>query len=156
MAERPPEEPGARPSGPPAVVLTGHPGVGEIVEGEALVSTEGFSARYDLDRTTGRISRPTHPLYGQALAGRVFVCPVAKGGFATSWALLDLRARGLAPAALLFGWANPVMVQGAVLAGIALMDRLVPDPVQTIRTGDWVRVDPRAGRVEVWPRARQG
>jgi predicted aconitase with swiveling domain len=41
------------------------------------------------------------------------------------------------------------MVQGAVLAGIALMDQLCPDPVETIRTGDWVRVDPRAGRVEV-------
>jgi predicted aconitase with swiveling domain len=132
------------------LVLTGHPGVGAAAEGEALVSTEGFSARYDLDRATGRICRASHPLYGQALAGKVFVCPLAKGGFATSWALYDLRSRGLAPAAMLFGWANPVMVQGAVLAGIALMDQLTPDPVATISTGDWVRVDPRAGRVEVW------
>jgi hypothetical protein len=133
----------------PLLVLTGHPGVGAPAAGPALVSREGFSARYDLDRTTGRISRRSHPLYGQSIAGAVLVCPLAKGGFATSWALDDLRSRGLAPAALLFGWANPVMVQGAVLAGIALMDQLCPDPVETIRTGDWVRVDPRAGRVEV-------
>jgi uncharacterized protein len=132
------------------MALAGHPGVGPSVEGEALVSPDGFSARYDLDRMTGRISRASHALYGQALAGKVFVCPLAKGGFATSWALYDLRARGLAPAAMLFGWANPVMVQGAVLAGIALMDRLVPDPLEVIRTGDWVSVDPRGGRVEVW------
>ncbi|MGH7312557.1 MAG: aconitase X swivel domain-containing protein, partial [Candidatus Rokuibacteriota bacterium] len=97
-----------------SVVLTGHPGVGDVVEGEALVSPEGFSARYDLDRTTGMISRESHPLYGRCIAGKVLVCPLAKGGFATSWALLDLKSRGLAPAALLFGWANPVMVQGAV------------------------------------------
>jgi predicted aconitase with swiveling domain len=45
------------------------------------------------------------------------------------------------------------MVQGAVLAGVALMDRLSPDPVAVIRTGDRVRVDPRAARVEVWPMA---
>jgi uncharacterized protein len=135
------------------VVLAGHPGVGQVVEAEALVSSDGFSARYDLDRATGRISRTSHALYGESIAGKIFVCAVAKGGFATSWALYDLRARGLAPAAMLFGWANPVMVQGAVLAGIALMERLSPDPVATIRTGDWVRVDPAAGRVEVWRHA---
>lgn len=132
-----------------AVVLTGHSGVGDPVEGEALVSPEGFSARYDLDRATGVIARESHALHGQSIAGKVFVCPVAKGGFATSWALLDLKARDLAPVAMLFGWANPVMVQGAVLAGVALMDRLTPDPMEVVRTGDWVRVDPKAGRVEV-------
>jgi hypothetical protein len=132
------------------VVLTGHPGVGDLVEGAALVSAEGFSARYDLDRTTGTISRESHPLYGRSIAGTVLVCPLAKGGFATSWALLDLKSRGLAPRAMLFGWANPVMVQGAVLAGVTLMDRLTPDPTEAIKTGDRVRVDPKAGRVEVW------
>lgn len=133
--------------------MTGHPGVGEVAEGEALVSPHGFSARYDLDRTTGTISRESHALYGHSIAGKVFVCPLAKGGFATSWALLDLRSRGLAPVAMLFTWANPVMVQGAVLAGVALMDRLTPDLMEVVRTGDWLRVDPRAGRVEVWPRS---
>jgi hypothetical protein len=132
------------------VILTGHPGVGDLVEGEALVSREGFSARYDLDRATGVISRESHPLYGRSIAGKVFVCPLAKGGFATSWALLDLKARGLAPVAILFNWANPVMVQGAVLAGVALMDQLSPDPLAVISTGNRVRVDPRSARVEVW------
>lgn len=137
------------------VVLTGHPGVGDVVEGEALVSPDGFSARYDLDRMTGVISRESHALYGKSIAGKVFVCPLAKGGFATSWALLDLKSRGLAPVAMLFTWANPVMVQGAVLAGVALMDRLSPDPMEVIRTGDWVSVDPKGGRVEVWPRSQE-
>jgi uncharacterized protein len=135
-----------------AVVLVAHPGVGEVVEGEALVSPEGFSARYDLDRTTGVISRESHPLYGRSIAGKVLVCPVAKGGFATSWALLDLKSRGLAPVAMLFRWANPVMVQGAVLAGVALMDQLSPDATRVIQTGDRVRVDPKAARVQVWRR----
>jgi len=82
------------------------------------------------------------------------VCPLAKGGFATSWALLDLRARDLAPLAMLFTWANPVMVQGAVLGGVALMDQLTPDAMEAIRTGDRVRVDPPAGRVELWANSR--
>lgn len=133
-----------------AIVLVGHPGVGDVAEGEALVSPEGFSARYDLDRTTGVISRESHPLYGRSIAGKVLVCPLAKGGFATSWALLDLKTRGLAPVAMLFGWANPVMVQGAVLADVALMDQLTPDPMSVIETGDRVRVHPKSARVEVW------
>jgi uncharacterized protein len=140
-----------RPESEP-LVLAGHPGVGTAVEGEALVSPDGFSARYDLDLVTGRISRESHALYGRSIAGKILVCPLAKGGFATSWALYALRSRNLAPAAMLFGWANPVMVQGAVLAGIALMDQLSPDPTLAIRTGNWVRVDPKAGRVEVWQR----
>lgn len=138
------------------IVLIGHPGAGHVAEGEALVSPDGFSARYDLDRVTGVISRESHALYGKSIAGKVFVCPLAKGGFATSWALLDLKSRGLAPVAMIFGWANPVMVQGAILAGVALMDQLTPDPTEAIRTGDWVRVDPKAGRAEVWPRSPEG
>ena len=42
------------------------------------------------------------------------------------------------------------MVQGAVLAGIALMDQLAPDPQEVVRTGDWVRVELGVGRVQVW------
>jgi predicted aconitase with swiveling domain len=140
-------------TGEAPVVLTGHAGIGDAVEGEALVSSDGFSARYDLDPATGVIARASHALHGQSIAGKILVSPVAKGGFATSWALLDLRTRGLAPLALLFTWANPVMVQGAVLAGVTLMDRLTPDPMAVLRTGDRVRVEPRAGRVLAWPRS---
>ena len=39
------------------IVLRGHPGIGPRVEGEALVSRHGFSARYDLNRKTGLFSR---------------------------------------------------------------------------------------------------
>lgn len=134
-------------------VLAGPAGVGGPVEGEALVSTQGFNARYDLDRTRGVFSRPAHDLYGQSCAGKIVVFAAAKGGIATSWALLDLKARGLAPAALIFRETNPVVVQGAVLADIPLVHRLDPDPVTTIRTGDWVRVVPEAGRVEILRRA---
>lgn len=134
---------------PPVLVLEGPPGVGGIVEGEVLCSTQGFNARYDLDRRRGIFSRPTHDLHGQSCAGRVLVFSAAKGGIATSWALLDLKARGLAPAALLFRRTNPVMVQGAVLADVPLLHELAPDPVTALRTGDWVRIVPEAGRVEV-------
>lgn len=137
----------------PITVLTGSPGVGVPVEGEALVSAQGFNARYDLDRARGIFSRPAHDLYGQSCAGKILVFAAAKGGIATSWALYDLKARGLAPAALVFRETNPVMVQGAVFADLPLLHRLEPDPVTTIRTGDRVRLIPEEGRVEILSRA---
>jgi hypothetical protein len=137
-------------SPPPVVVLRGHAGVGQVVEAEALVCDDNFSARYDVNRRTGRFSRTTHALYGVSLVGQVCVFNTAKGGVATAWALLDMRVRGLAPAALIFRLANPIMVQGAVLGGIPLMDRLAPDPLTVLRTGDLVRVEPAAGWVMAW------
>ena len=131
------------------LVLRGPPGFGDAVGGEALVSSEGFSARYDLDHTSGVISREAHELYGQSLVGKVLVVSTAKGGTATGWRLLDLVARGTAPAALVFRRTNPVMVQGAVMAGIAIMHRLDPDPVEAIQSGDRVRLEPAEGLIEV-------
>jgi hypothetical protein len=64
--------------------------------------------------------------------------------------LLDMATRGVAPLAILFRTTNPVMVQGAVLAGLPMLHRLSPDPIETIRTGDHLEVDPAAGVVRVW------
>lgn len=135
------------------IVLRGHPGVGQPIEAEALVCDDNFSARYDVNRRTGVFSRTTHELYGVSLVGKICVFNTAKGGVATAWALLDMRERGVAPAALIFRLTNPIMVQGAALAGVAILDRLDPDPVATLRTGDRLRVDPASGTVEVIERA---
>lgn len=135
------------------IILRGHPGVGPIVEGDALVSRHGFSARYDLDRDTGVFSREAHDLFGTSLVGKICLFATAKGGVATAWALYDMKARGVAPRALLFRVTNPIMVQGAVLAQIAILDRLAPDPFSVIETGDHVRVDPLAGTVTVTKRS---
>jgi predicted aconitase with swiveling domain len=134
------------------VILRARPGVGPDVEAEALVCDDNFSARYDVNRRTGVFSRETHALYGQSLVGKICVFNTAKGGVATAWALLDMKQRGVAPAGLLFRTTNPIMVQGAVLAGIPLMDRLAPDPLATLQTGDRLRLRPREGIVELLTR----
>ena len=57
--------------------------------------------------------------------------------------------RGTCPAGFIFGHTNPVMIQGALLANVALMHELEPDPLTTIRTGDSVRMCPAEGVVKV-------
>ena len=131
------------------MTMHGHAGAGPAVEAEALVCHDNFSARYDVNRRTGVFSRESHALYGVSLVGKVCVFNTAKGGVATAGALLDMKRRGVAPAALIFRTTNPIMVQGAVLAGIPIMDRLDPDPLTAISTGARVRVRPADGVVEV-------
>jgi predicted aconitase with swiveling domain len=46
---------------------------GDVAEGEALVSTKGFSPRYDLDRWTGEISRPGHAIEGENIKNKVLL-----------------------------------------------------------------------------------
>jgi hypothetical protein len=49
------------------------------VEGEALVSDEGFSPRYDLDRWSGLITKPGHKLEGLSIVDKICFFPTAKG-----------------------------------------------------------------------------
>jgi predicted aconitase with swiveling domain len=131
------------------VVLTGPPGFGPDVEGEILLSRDTFSIRYDMDRETGVISRRGHALEGRSLAGRIVYFPAVQGGVAAGWAFLAIQGRGHAPAGVVFGRTNPVMVQGLVLAAIPVMHRVRPDPFTVLETGDRVRMCPARGVVEL-------
>ena len=126
---------------------------GPVVEGEAVVSAEGFSPRYDLDRWTGMITKPGHKLEGTSIVGKICFFPTAKGGIAAGWAFYDIQHKGIAPKALIFGVTNPVMVQGAVFAEIAITEGWDRHPAEVVKTGDWVRVDPARKTIEL---LRQG
>jgi len=127
-----------------------HPGIGSRVEGTALVSSDNFSARYDLDRIKGVFSRPDHALAGHSYVGKILVMNTAKGGVASAWMLHEMKARGMAPAAILFNRANTILAQGAALAGMTMCDRFADgDITQLIRTGDHIIVEPETGRVTV-------
>ena len=88
-----------------ATVLKCHVGIGPRVQGEALVASDNFSARYDLDRIKGVFSRPEHALAGQSYVGKIIVLNTAKGGVASAWMLYEMASRGLAPSALLLNTA---------------------------------------------------
>lgn len=131
-------------------ILKCHVGIGEPVEGEALVAADNFSARYDLDRINGVFSRPSHALVGQSYKDKILVFNTAKGGVASAWMLHEMKSRGIAPKAILFNTANTILAQGAALAGMPMVDRFEDGDVTTlIETGDQVRVCPAEGYVVV-------
>ena len=99
-----------------------HVGIGQCVEGEALVARDNFSARYDLDLTKGIFSRPNHDLAGESYVGKMLV----------------------------FNTANTILAQGATLADLTMEDRFEDyDVTDLIRSGDRIRVNPEIGVVTV-------
>jgi predicted aconitase with swiveling domain len=116
--------------------------LGSPVRGEALVAHDGFSARYDLDRIAGKFSRPTHKLAGQSYAGKILVLDTAKGGVASAWMLREMAARGLVPLALVFNSVNPILVQGAAFADIAMLAGFDGDITAQVPHGATVEIDP--------------
>src|SRR5712671_7296673 len=117
-------------------------GMGQKARGQALVARDGFSARYDLDRVRGIFSRPDHKLAGQSYIGRVLVLDTAKGGVASAWMLNEMTSRGVIPLALVFNSVNPILVQGAALAGLPMLAGFDEDITAAVPHGSEVEVNP--------------
>lgn len=117
-------------------------GMGTKIRGNALVAKDGFSARYDLDRIKGVFSRPEHKLAGENYNGRILILDAAKGGVATAWMLYEMAARKIVPAALVLNAVNPIMVQGAALAGVTLISGFDEDITLAIANGAEVEINP--------------
>jgi hypothetical protein len=121
-------------------------GIGPKVAGKALVAKDGFSARYDLDRIKGVFSRPEHKLSGESYNGRILVLDTAKGGVASAWMLYEMAARKIVPAALALNNVNPIMVQGAALAGMTLISGFDEDITLAIANGADIEIEPGGDR----------
>lgn len=123
---------------------------GASIDGEVLVMREGFSPRYDLDRISGIISRIGHSVEGESIHNKILVIPTVKGGVAGGWAFFDLIHKNISPKALVFGKLNPVMVQGAVLAGLTVTEGWSEDLLSILKNGDHVRIDPEKKMLEIF------
>jgi uncharacterized protein len=116
--------------------------MGKSVRGTALVASDGFSARYDLDRIAGIFSRPAHKLVGQSYVGKILVLETAKGGVASAWMLHEMASRGVVPLAIVFNTVNPILAQGAAFGEIAMLAGFDVDITSVVPHGATVEIDP--------------
>ena len=123
--------------------------MGRTVRGTALVASDGFSARYDLDRIAGVFSRPSHKLVGRSYVDRILVLDTAKGGVASAWMLHEMKSRGVIPLAIVFNSVNPILVQGAALGDVPMMAGFDEDITAAIADGAQIEVDPSSRSVTV-------
>lgn len=136
----------------PRIVITGRKVVGGVAEGEALVTLETISGWGGVNPATGTVIESRHELKGQSFAGNVLVFPGAKGSSGWSSIFHMAKLRGMSPVAMVFNIMTTKAALGAVVMRTPTVTECDSDPLDHIRTGDWVRVDGDAGTISVWDR----
>jgi uncharacterized protein len=138
-----------------AVILSGRGRVEGQVEGDAIVSRLPFGFWQGLDPQTGLVIDQRHDLIGSSLKDKVFVYPYGRGSTGAPGIFLEAVRNRVAPIAIVNVNSEP-MIQVCALLAKAFFDKSIPvvdglgqDPLDAIRTGDRVRIDGRAGTVEI-------
>lgn len=131
------------------IILHGRKVVGGIAEGEALVTRETISGWGGVNPMNGTIIETRHELHGQSFSDKVLVFPGAKGS--SGWSVIFHLARlaGFAPRAMIFNDMTTKAALGAVVVRAPAVTDLDQDPLELIKTGDWVKVDGDQGIVEI-------
>lgn len=124
-----------------------------IVEGqcktEALVSIKPLSFLGGVDPTNGKIIEKNHDLHGECIKDKALCFPHGHGSTVGSYVLYSLARKKLAPKAIINQTADPVVVVGAIIAEVPMIDQI---DIERIKTGDIVEVDAYKGIVKVLKR----
>lgn len=124
-----------------------------MVEGhctaEALVSAKPISFLGGVDPADGKIVEKGHDLCGTCVKGKVLCFPHGHGSTVGSYVLYSLAKNGLAPKAIVNQTADPVVVVGAIIANIPMVDQV---DIKQIRQGDVVEVNADQGIIKILKR----
>jgi predicted aconitase with swiveling domain len=141
------------------MILHGRGLGGGIAEGEAMVTKQFFGFTHGVTPATGEVSDERHEWRGLNLKDKVIVFPKGKSSSSGGvWILETARCDNL-PAAIVNVEAEAITGSGCIFAkimynkSIPLVDRLDKDPCETIKNGDYVRVNGDTGEVEILRRA---
>lgn len=134
-----------------SVELKGRPVVAGTSRGRALVSKKPLSFLGGVDLGTGTITEKNHDLNGKSAKDVVLCFPHGHGSTVGSYVLYSLAKRNLGPKAIVNETADPVVVAGAVIAEIPMVDQV---DIFQINSGDLVEVDGQTGIVRIVKRGK--
>jgi len=130
-------------------VLKGRSIVSGRERGLALVSGKPISFLGGVDPNSGLIIERGHDLKGESVKGRILCFPSGHGSTVGSYVLYSLAKKGLGPKAIVNQTADPVVVVGAIIAEIPMIDQV---DIRQIESNDDVEVDGEQGIVKIWKR----
>jgi len=125
-------------------------------EGEAIVSKLPFSFVGDLEVASGKVIVKGHDLEGQSLKGKIFVFPTGKGSTIGPWFAYQAKVLGNLPTGMICTEVEPVIAMVAIMNEIPMVHKLDKNPVEVIKTGDYIKMDAGAEVVEVVKNKRNG
>jgi predicted aconitase with swiveling domain len=130
------------------MILKGRKVMGGMATGETLVSSEPVSFYGGIDPISGCVTEPGHCCCGENISGKVFVFPTGKGSTVGSYVIYRMKKLGTAPVAIINIETEAIIATGCVISNIPLVDKLNPDPIESIKNGMYVRVNADEGLVE--------
>jgi hypothetical protein len=133
------------------ITLKGRGIVQGFCKGEALVSTKPLSFLGGVDPADGVIIEKDHDLCGECVKDKILCFPHGHGSTVGSYVLYALAKKNLAPKAIVNQTADPVVVVGAIIADIPMVDKI---HTEQIKTGDTVEVNAYDGVVKILKRGK--
>ena len=119
---------------------------GGTLRGKALVSKKPISFLGGVDPKSGVIIEKNHDLNGKCIKDKILCFPHGHGSTVGSYVMYALAKNNLAPKAILNEKADPVVVVGAVLAGIPMISEV---NIGQIKTGDLLEIYCREGIIKI-------
>ena len=117
------------------------------VEGRALVTDVPITYLGYVNRDTGVVEEPGHPLDGVALEDTVLIYPKGSGSTVAPYVLMGLLYTGKGPRAIVNRDVCPLTLPACSLLGLPYAHGFDQDPCYAINTGDTVRLERTADGV---------
>jgi len=112
-----------------------------VAEGDVVVSRDAVCF-YLVEYATGIMVEHPHDINGRNIAGKILIMPSGKGSSVVQAdGLYKLMKNGKAPAAIIVAHPDPVLVSGAIVMDLPLVDRVDPAFYAAVQDGDHVLVD---------------
>jgi predicted aconitase with swiveling domain len=116
-------------------------------EGKTLISEDDICF-YLADPKSGKILEKNHALKGKSVAGRILIFPSGKGSSVVQGdGLYMLKKHGTAPKAMIIQHPDTVLVTGAIIMKIPLVDRVEKAFYDEAEDGDFAKVDADQGLI---------
>ncbi|MFC2018574.1 aconitase X swivel domain-containing protein [Chloroflexota bacterium] len=132
------------------IIIKGKKILGGMAAGEAVVSHVPISMVGEIDETNGTVRAKGHELEGMSIAGKVFIYPESKGSSAAGIVIKNLSYMKCQPKAIVtVKQPDPTTIQGIILANIPTVSQPDKDPLELIKTGDFVEVNATDGIITV-------
>ena len=116
-------------------------------QGELIVSSEPVSFLGGVDPETGEVIDPNHELKGEIIKDKILFIPGGKGSTVGSYVIFQMKKNNTAPKAIICIKAEPIIVTGAIMSNIPMVDS--PEDTEPLTTGTMVEVDGDEGIIKV-------
>jgi predicted aconitase with swiveling domain len=131
------------------IVLTGIARAKGKAAGEALVTKQRMSWAFNyVGNEDGKVLLPGSDIEGEIVIGKIVAYPTVIGSTTGAISLYyKCKESHHGPAGIICQKVHDIDISGAIAGGIPAVDGLDKDPIETIKTGDWVEIDaPKVGQ----------